>query len=221
MLVFEFNAELAGTSAEQFVRLLAEQIGAAGVVTGEDFTFGARRGGNARLLREEGIRHGIEAETVAPVLIDGEAVSSSRIRDALKAGDPANATRLLSRPFAIEGDVLHGDKRGRELGYPTANMELGRYQRPAYGIYAVRVRLDDGSEHAGVASLGVRPTFDPPRELLETYIFDFEGDLYGRTIEVSLHHRLRDEEKFDSLDALMEQMQRDKAEARRLLLPSP
>ena len=220
MLVFEFNAGLASTSAEDFVRLLAEQIGAAGVVTGEDFTFGARRGGNIAVLREQGAVHGIAAETVAPVVLDGEVVSSSRIRDALKAGDMATATHLLSRPVAIEGEILHGDKRGRALGYPTANMELGRYQRPAYGIYAVRVRLDDGSEHAGVASLGVRPTFDPPTELLETYIFDFDGDLYGRTIEVALHHRLRDEAKFDSLNALVEQMQRDEAEARRLLLPS-
>jgi riboflavin kinase/FMN adenylyltransferase len=221
MLVFEFNAGLAATCAKDFVRLLAEQIGAAGVVTGDDFTFGAGRGGNAGVLREVGARHGIVAETVPPVLLRGEAVSSSRIREALKAGDPGCATHLLSRPFAIEGEVLHGDKRGRELGYPTANMQLGRYQRPAYGIYAVRVRLDDGSEHAGVASLGVRPTFDPPTELLETYIFDFNGDLYGRAIEVALHHRLRDEVKFDSLDALVEQMRRDEAEARRLLLPHP
>ena len=219
MLVFEFNAALAGTSAEDFIALLADRIGAAGVVTGNDFTFGAKRGGTVEVLREQGARHGIVAETVAPVALDDEAVSSSRIREALKEGDMATATQLLSRPFAIEGEVLHGDKRGRALGYPTANMELGRYQRPAYGIYAVRVRLDDGSEHAGVASLGVRPTFDPPRELLETYIFDFDGDLYDRTIEVALHHRFRDEAKFESVEALVEQMRADEAEARRLLLP--
>lgn len=219
MLVFEFNADLAATTADDFVRLLAEQVGAAGVVTGEDFTFGARRSGNVEVLRDLGATHGMAAETVAPVMLDGEPVSSSRIREALKAGDTATATRLLTRPFAIEGEVLHGDKRGRELGYPTANMELSRYQRPAYGIYAVRVRLDDGSEHAGVANLGVRPTFDPPKELLETYLFDFAGDLYGRTIEVALHHYLRGEEKFDSMDALTTQMRRDEAEARRLLLP--
>ncbi len=219
MLVFRFDRELASTSAEDFVaRLLAERIGAAGVVTGEDFTFGARRGGNVQVLREVGASLGLAAEAVAPVQLDGEPVSSSRVREALMAGDVATATRLLTRPFAIEGEVLHGDKRGRELGYPTANLELGRYQRPAYGIYAVRVRLDDGSEHAGVASLGIRPTFDPPKELLETYIFDFTGDLYGRTIGVALHHYLRGEEKFDSLDGLIEQMQRDEAEARRLLL---
>jgi riboflavin kinase/FMN adenylyltransferase len=221
MLVFPFNGELAATSADDFVRLLTDRVGAAGVVTGEDFTFGARRGGNVQVLREVGAGLGIAAEAVAPVLLGGEPVSSSRIREALKACDMAIATRLLTRPFAIEGEVLHGDKRGRELGYPTANLELGRYQRPAYGIYAVRIRLDDGNEHAGVASLGIRPTFDPPKELLETYIFDFDEDLYGRTIEVALHHYLRGEEKFASLDALVEQMRRDEAEARRLLLPAP
>ncbi|MFC7536562.1 bifunctional riboflavin kinase/FAD synthetase [Sphingomonas sp. GCM10030256] len=220
MLVFDFDAALAGTDAAGFVQLLAEQIGAAGVVTGEDFTFGARRSGNVEILRRLGAACSMAAETVAPVLLDGEPVSSSRIREALARGDPGAGTRLLSRPFAIEGAVLHGDKRGRELGYPTANMELGRYQRPAYGIYAVRVRLDDGSEHAGVASLGVRPTFDPPKELLETYLFDFDGDLYGRTIEVALHHYLRREVRFESLEALTAQMRGDEAEARRLLLPS-
>jgi riboflavin kinase/FMN adenylyltransferase len=216
MLVFEFNAALAATSATDFVRMLAEQVGAAGVVTGEDFTFGARRGGNVQVLREVGASHGMASETVGAVMLDGEPVSSSRVRDALQAANLPAATRLLTRPFAIEGVVLHGDKRGRDLGYRTANLELGRYQRSAYGIYAVRVRLDDGTEHAGVASLGVRPTFDPPKELLETYLFDFDQDLYGRTIEVALHHYLRPEARFDSLDALIEQMDRDSAAARAL-----
>ena len=221
MLVFAFDGTLAATSAEDFVgELLARRIGAAGVVTGEDFTFGARRGGNAAVLRTLGTAHGILAETVAPVALDGEPVSSSRIRDALKAGDPGTATRLLTRPFAIEGVVVHGDKRGRELGWPTANVELGSYQRPAFGIYAVRVRLDDGSEHDGVANIGIRPMFDPPKELLETVLFDWDGDLYGRTIEVALHHFIRPELKFDGLDALKVQMDADAAKARRLLAAS-
>lgn len=218
MLVFSFDADLAATDAEEFVaRLLGERIGASAVVTGEDFTFGRGRGGNVDLLREVGAAHGIAAETVAPVSLDGEAVSSSRIRSALQAGDPGTATRLLTRPFAIAGEVVHGDKRGRSLGWPTANVELGPYLRPAYGIYAVRVRLDDDSEHDGVASLGIRPTFDPPRELLETVLFDWNGDLYGRTIEVALHHYLRPEERFDDLDALKAQMDSDGARARELL----
>jgi len=223
MLVFRFGAELAGTTAGDFVsQLLAMQLGAAGVVTGEDFTFGKGRGGNVEVLRELGAQHGIVAEAVAPVLLDGTRISSGRVREALQAGDPGIATRLLSRPFAIQGEVIHGDKRGRELGWPTANMELGNYLRPAYGIYAVRVTLDahgknGGREHAGVASLGVRPTFDPPRELLEAVLFDFDGDLYGRTIEVALHHYLRPEMKFDRIEALKAQMDKDAEEARRLL----
>ena len=218
-LVFDFDAALAATGAEEFVRLLAEEIGAAAVVTGDDFTFGARRSGNVSVLRDLGAAHGMAAETVAPVLAQGEPVSSSRIREALGAGDPATATRLLTRPFAISGIVQHGDKRGRQLGYPTANLTLGDYQRPAYGIYAVRVSLADGTEHAGVANLGVRPTFDPPVELLEAFLFDFSGDLYGQRIDVALHHFLRPERKFDDMDALARQMRSDEAEARRLLLP--
>ena len=126
---------------------------------------------------------------------------------------------LLTRPFAIEGVVEPGDKRGRELGYPTANISLGDYQRPKYGVYAVHALLDDDRELPGVANLGVRPTFDPPKELLEAHIFDFEEDLYGRTIEVTLHQYLREEMKFDEVEALAAQMREDEAEARRLLLP--
>ena len=218
MLVFNFGAALASTTAEDFVsELLARHLGAAGVVTGEDFTFGKGRGGNAEVLRELGARHGIAAETVEAVLIGGVRISSGRIREALQDGDPGAATKMLTRPFAVQGTVIHGDKRGRELGWPTANLELGNYLRPKYGVYAVRVTLEDGSEHAGVASLGVRPTFDPPRELLEAVLFDFDGDLYGRTIEVALHDYLREELKFDSVEALKAQMDADAGQARRLL----
>ena len=218
MLVFGFDAKLAATTAEDFVRLLHERVGAAAVVTGEDFTFGAKRGGNARVLRALGVAHGMAAEAVGPVALGAEPVSSSRIRDALAAGDSATATRLLTRPFAIAGVVQHGDKRGRELGYPTLNVALGDYQRPAYGIYAVTARLPDGSEVKGVASLGIRPTFTPPVELLETYLFDWSGDLYDQSIEVALHHYLRPEARFDGLDPLIAQMRKDEAEARRLLV---
>ncbi len=215
MLVFAFDGMLASTTAEDFVAgLLASHIGASGVVTGEDFTFGRGRAGNAAVLRELGAAHGIGAETVAPVFLDDLPVSSSRIREALKAADPGTATHLLTRPFAIEGVVIRGDRRGHDLGWPTANVELGPYQRPAYGIYAVRVRLDangndGGSEHDGVANVGIRPMFDPPRELLEVNLFGFDGDLYGRTIEVGLHAYLRGEAKFDTLDELKRQIQAD------------
>ncbi len=218
MLVFQFDADLASTGAEEFVaEILAERIGAAGVVTGTDFTFGRGRSGNAEVLSELGEANGIVAEAVAPVVLDGEPVSSSRIREALAAGEPGTATRLLTRPFAVEAVVEHGDGRGRELGYPTANLSLGRYQRPAYGVYAVRVRLDDGGEHTGVASFGVRPTFEPEKELLEACIFDWSGDLYGRTIEVSLVDFIRAEEKFDSIESLVGQMREDEVKARRQL----
>jgi len=218
MLLFEFNEGLRSTSAEDFVgKLLAGTIAAAGVVTGDDFGFGKGRAGNVEVLRTLGAELGLVAEAVAPVIIDGERVSSGRIREALKAGDTGTSTHLLTRDFAIEGVVQRGDARGRELGYPTANLNLGDYQRPRYGIYAVRVTLEDGTEHPGVASLGVRPTFDPPQELLEAHLFDFDGDLYGQKIEVALHAFIRDERKFESIDALVAEMRNDEAEARRLL----
>ena len=218
MLVFNFGKALATTSAEDFVaEVLAKQLGVAGVVTGTDFTFGRGRKGNADTLRELGRENGIEVESVAAVMLDGEPVSSSRIREALAAGDTATATHLLTRPFAVEAVVEHGDGRGRGFGYPTANVSLGRYQRPAHGIYAVRVRLDDESERPGVASFGVRPTFEEREEFLEAYIFDWDGDLYGRTIEIDLIAWIRPEAKFDSVEALIEQIGKDAAEARRLL----
>lgn len=218
MIVFHFDAALAGLSAAAFVdERLVGLLGATGVVTGEDFTFGKGRDGNVAVLRELGAARGISAEAVAPVTLDGEPVSSSRIRAALQSGDCATATRLLTRPFAIEGVVQHGDKLGRTIGYPTANIALDRYLRPRYGIYAVRGRLPEGRVLDGAASLGIRPTFDPPKELLEPFFFDFSGDLYGQTIEVELHAFLRDEAKFDGLEALTRQMDADCAEARRLL----
>ncbi|HYX46197.1 MAG TPA: bifunctional riboflavin kinase/FAD synthetase [Sphingomicrobium sp.] len=218
MLVFEFGAELASMDAEEFVsQVLAKRIGATGVITGDDFNFGKGRRGDAALLAEVGAEHGVKAEAVPQVELDGERISSGRIRDALIAGDTATATHMLSRDYAIEGLVQRGDARGRELGYPTANLELGDYLRPKYGIYAVRVTLDDGSEHPGVASLGVRPTFEPARELLEAHLFDFDGDLYGRKIEVALHAYMRSEQKFDSAEALVAEMRNDEAQARKLL----
>jgi riboflavin kinase/FMN adenylyltransferase len=218
MLVFEFNRELASMDAEEFVRdVLAATIGAAGVITGDDFSFGKGRGGDVALLKVLGERYGIGAEAVPQVLLDGERISSGRIREALVAGDVATATHMLSRDYAIEGLVEQGDARGRDLGYPTANLTLGDYQRPRYGIYAVRVRLDDEREYPGVASLGVRPTFEPPQELLEAHLFGFEGDLYGERIEVALHAFIRDERKFDDVEALVAEMGRDEVKAKRLL----
>jgi riboflavin kinase/FMN adenylyltransferase len=223
MLVFHFDAELAGTSAEDFVqRILIDRFGAHGVVTGGDFTFGRGAKGNVDLLRTLGGELGLQSRVVEPVADGAEVVSSSRIREALRDGDPQLAARLLTRPFAIRGIVEHGDKRGRTIGYPTANLAIDSYLRPKYGIYAVTGRiLATGEVLHGAANIGIRPQFEPPKELLEPYFFDFSGDLYGQEIEVAFHHFLRGEAKFDGLEALIEQMDKDCAEARRLLSAQP
>ncbi|MBB5711716.1 bifunctional riboflavin kinase/FAD synthetase [Sphingomonas xinjiangensis] len=218
MLVFPFDSDLAGLGARGFAQeRLVEHIGAGGVVTGTDFTFGKGREGDVAALAELGRQLGFSADMVPPVTLDGETVSSSSIREHLRAGRPRDAARLLTRPFAIEGVVEGGARLGRTLGYPTANMVLANYLRPAYGIYAVQGRLPDGGVLNGVANLGIRPTIEPPLELLESFFFDFSGDLYGQRIEVSLHDYLRPEAKFDSLDALKVQMDKDAAQARALL----
>ncbi|RDV03069.1 bifunctional riboflavin kinase/FAD synthetase [Sphingorhabdus pulchriflava] len=215
MLVFDFDAELAATTAEDFViKLLAERLGVSGVVTGEDFTFGKARGGNTDVLRDLGAAHGITATTVGPVTDAGGVISSSRIRDALKAGECDVATRLLTRPFAIEAVVQHGDKNGRDLGFPTANMDMGHYLRPRYGVYAVRGKLPDGRVLDGAANVGIRPQFEPPKELLEPHFFDFAEMIYDQMIEVEFHAFLRPEGKYDSLDALIAQIAKDCEDAK-------
>jgi riboflavin kinase/FMN adenylyltransferase len=223
MLVFHFDADLAGTSAEDFIRaILIDRFGAHGVVTGGDFTFGKGAKGNVDLLRTLGSELGLQSKLVSPVADGSEVISSSRIRTALREGDPQLAASLLTRPFAIRGIVEHGDKRGRTIGYPTANLAIDSYLRPKYGIYAVTGRiLATGEVLQGAANIGIRPQFEPPKELLEPFFFDFSGDLYGQEIEVAFHHFLRGEAKFDSLEALIEQMDKDCAEARRLLSAQP
>ena len=219
MLVFHFDRDLAEMGPDSFVgTVLASQLGVAGVVTGEDFTFGKGRQGNAALLSGMGRGHGFSVRTVGAILEDGEAVSSSRIRKAIQAGDCATATHLMTRPFAIRGVVQHGDKLGRTIGFPTANLPLGSYLRPRYGIYAVTgLVLDTDQLLLGAANVGIRPTFDPPKELLEPYFFDFSEDLYDREIEVAFHHFIRPEAKFETVEALVAQMHKDCDEARKLL----
>ncbi|MFW2831474.1 bifunctional riboflavin kinase/FAD synthetase [Sphingomonas sp. ID0503] len=218
MLVFPFDARMAEESADDFVlKRLVGAIGAKGVVTGVDFTFGKGRSGDIALLRDLGGRHGLTVEAVEPVRDAEGIISSSRIRQALREGDCGTAAALLTRPFVIEGQVEHGAKLGRTIGYPTANVALGGYIRPRYGIYAVRGHLPDGRELEGAANIGVRPTFDPPIELLEAFFFDYAGDLYGQTIGVEFVGYIRPEAKFDTLDALTAQMDKDCAEARAIL----
>jgi len=214
MLVLPFDATLAATSAEDFITdLLLARYGAAGVVTGADFVFGKGRGGNVVTLADHARRLGFFTEIVSPVDDADEVVSSSRIRTALAEGDCATAARLLTRPFTVRGIVQHGDKNGRKLGYPTANIDMGSYLRPRYGIYAVtghlRAEGSGGRLLKGAANLGIRPSFTPPKELLEPHFFDFAGDLYGQEIDIALHAFIRPEAKFDDLDALMAQMARD------------
>lgn len=218
MLVLPFDAQLAATSAEDFITgLLLERFGAAGVVTGADFVFGKGRSGNVVTLADHARRLGFFTEMVAPVDDHQLAISSSRIRDALRDGDPQAAARLLTRPFTVRGTVQHGDKNGRKLGFPTANIDMGSYVRPHYGIYAVTGHLPDGRVLKGAANLGIRPSFDPPVELLEPHFFDFAEDLYGQQIDIAFHHFLRPEAKFTSMDALMDQMKSDCDQARSLL----
>lgn len=218
MLVFAFDETLANTTAGNFVGdLLVTRFGAKGVVTGEDFTFGKGRGGNIEVLRDLGALLGMRSEAIGPVSTEDAVISSSRIRQCLIEGRPDEAERLMTRPFAVQGVVQHGDKNGRLLGYPTANIDMGSYLRPKYGVYAVTGHLADGRVLKGAANLGIRPQFDPPKELLEPHFFDFNEDLYGQTIEVALRHFIRPEAKFASMEELTAQIDADCVRARELL----
>lgn len=218
MLVLPFDATLAATTADDFITdLLLDRYGAAGVVTGNDFVFGKGRGGDVITLAEHARRRAFFTEMVAPVDDSEDVISSSRIRAALQAGDCATAARLLTRPFTVRGTVQHGDKNGRLLGFPTANIDMGNYLRPRYGIYAVTGKLADGRLLKGAANLGIRPSFDPPKELLEPHFFDFSGDLYGQEIDVAFQAFIRAEAKYDSMDALMAQIAKDCDAAKGLL----
>lgn len=205
-------------SPEDFVnQQLIGHLKAAGVVTGDDFTFGKGRKGGTRLLQDMSEALDISVDTIMPVSDQDGPISSTRIREALKKGDPVTAARLLSRPFTIEGVVQHGNQVGRQLGFPTANLLMGDYVRPAYGIYAVRGQLPDGRCLNGAANLGIRPSFSPPTEWLEPCFFDWEGDIYGQNIAVSLIAFLRPEQKFNGMDALIQQIAEDCEVARACL----
>lgn len=219
--ILPFDRDVAAIAAEAFVQdLLLGRLGAAGLVCGFDFHFGRGRAGSPELLQAHAAAAGVPVTVVPPFLRDGQTVSSTAIRQALEAGDVAAAAALLGRPWFVRGIVAHGDKRGRDLGYPTANLHLPRDCRLRYGIYAVRMRID-GVWHDGVASFGSRPTFDDGAPRLETFVFDFTGDLYGRSVDVALVDYLRGEEKFDSLPALIAQMDADSARARAVLARTP
>jgi riboflavin kinase/FMN adenylyltransferase len=215
-----FNDEFSHMPAERFVtEVLHEGLGARHLVCGPDFAFGYRRGGDTAYLahRAEALGMGL---TLVPLLADaGGPISSTRIRRVLLDGYPERAIADLGRPWTIRGIVAHGDARGRTIGFPTANIALGRHLEPARGVYAVTVRLPDGRWRHGVANIGRRPTVNQgPESRLEVNIFDFDGDLYGAELSVALHAYIREERRFPGLDALKSQIAMDAGEARRLLI---
>lgn len=213
-----FDPTLAQSTDRAFAeRVLRDRLKAAHVSVGADFHFGRGRMGSAESLRQLGAELGFSVDAVAPVLDGGVRYSSSRIRDAIGAGDMATAAALIGRPWTIEGEVRKGFMRGRTLGFATANVGLGDYVRPRFGVYAVRVGID-GVQKPGVASLGLNPTFNDVSEpVLEAHLFDFDADLYGRSIEVELTAFIRGEEKFTNAEALSAQIARDVATAKVLL----
>ncbi|MCL7713442.1 bifunctional riboflavin kinase/FAD synthetase [Stenotrophomonas sp. CPCC 101365] len=215
--LLRFDAKMAAITAADFVRdMLVRRLGVREVWIGPGFHFGNRRGGDLALLQAMGAELGFGAGEIAPVHLDGERISSTRIRELLVAGEFAHAGELLGRPYAIGGRVVRGRQLGRTLGFPTANLRFPK--TPALsGIYATRVHGVAEQPWPSVSSFGTRPTVQGVEPLLEAHLFDFQGDLYGRHIEVEFVAKLRDEEKFDSLDALTEQMQRDAQQARRIL----
>jgi riboflavin kinase/FMN adenylyltransferase len=221
--LLRFDKRLCSLTAEEFVhKVLLHRLSAREVWVGPEFRFGKARGGDIDVLRAMGRAYGFVAGEIEPVQLDGERVSATRIREALRAGDFAAAQRLLGRPYAIGGHVVQGKQLGRTLGFPTANLRFGGRTPALSGIYATWVHGVGDRPHASVSSLGTRPTVDGVEPLLEAHLFDFDGDLYGRRIEVEFVAKLRDELKFSDLPALTAQMHRDAAQARAILgVPHP
>lgn len=220
-VVMTFDKARAGTTAQDFIHHdLIERLGVSGIAVGYDFHFGKGRVGSPGLLVNEAPRLGIEVDVQPHVDIDERPVSSSAIRMALAEGQIDDATTMLGNPWFITGEVIHGEKRGRDLGYPTANIRLDRNCGLKHGIYAVRVGRGE-QRFDGVASFGRRPTFDNGAPLLEVFLFDFKGDLYGAALDVAFIAFIREELKFDSIEALVRQMDDDSARARRALAAAP
>jgi len=217
LCVLRFDEALRNLSPQEFARLLARRLNAVSVVVGHDFRFGRQGAATAEVLGEAGVALGFGVEVVPAVKLAGERISSSGVRAALADGDFAGAASWLGRPWTMRGRVRAGERLGRKLGFPTANLALERRRSPVAGVFAVRVHGIGAAALAGVASLGTRPTVNGSEALLETHVFDFGGDLYGREIAVEFVAKLRAEARFDSLDALTAQMHTDAAGARRIL----
>lgn len=214
-MVCPFNAKFAALSAEEFVaQVLVKGCQVKHLIIGDDFRFGHGRAGDYAFLQQAGARHGFSVEAMSSVLVDGERVSSSGVRKALATGDMEHAARLLGRPYIIDGQVLHGQKLGRQLGFATANLRIKHNPLPMSGVFAVEVSGLGERALPGVANLGVRPTIGGSRPLLEAHLFDFDRDIYGAHIAVRFVHKLRDEQRFPNFDALKAQIAADAAAAR-------
>lgn len=221
MAVGKFGRQMAARTADDFINtVLLKQLNVCHVVVGYDFAFGHKRSGNVALLKQRGAELGFGVSVIEPVQAGGEVCASTRIRDALWQGDPRRAARLLGHWWEVDGRIQAGDQRGRTIGFPTANVPLGNYIQPQFGVYAIRIGWQENGDvvwHDGVANLGRRPTFDKSDVLLEAHVFDFSGDLYGRHCRVQFIDFLRPEMKFDGLDALKAQIQADGDQARKIL----
>lgn len=216
VLCLRFNQALRSLSAQQFVdQVLAQGLGIRHLVVGDDFRFGCDRQGDFEFLRQAGARQGFSVTDTCTLEVAGARVSSTRIREALEQSDFELAEQLLGRPYRITGRVGYGKQLGRQLGVPTANVQLRRHRSPLRGVFATSVHRRDGSAHNGVANIGVRPTVSgSPKPILEVHLLDFDGNLYGERIEVVFHRKLREEQKFESVDKLREQLQKDIAQAK-------
>jgi len=222
LIVLGFDAEMAGRLAQDFViDVLARELEVSHVVVGQDFRFGKGRGGDVTVLGYMGEMEGFGVTMFGAVSESGEKISSSKVRAALKAGRPEEAARLLGHWWSIEAHVASGDRRGRGLGFPTANLKLEHTLQPAFGIYAVRARTHDGKTHHGVASFGMRPMFQLPAPLMEVHLFDFSGDIYGEVLAVELIAYLRGEQIFADVEALKVGIAADCEAARRILAVTP
>ncbi|HET7395988.1 MAG TPA: bifunctional riboflavin kinase/FAD synthetase [Gammaproteobacteria bacterium] len=215
VVCLRFDRRLAELSPEDFItRILVRGLGVRHLVVGDDFRFGHARRGDFALLQRTGKTQGFEVQDTGALLADGERISSTLIREALAAGDMARAANMLGRPFALGGRVLYGAQLGRKLGFPTANIALNRRVVPVRGIFAARIHGIEPGPRDGIAYVGNRPAVGGAGPLLEAFVFDFDGDLYGRRLNVELLHRLRDDQHFANLEALQAQMQQDLSAAR-------
>ena len=215
LLCLRFDAELAALSAEDFVqRILVDSLNTRHLVIGDDFHFGRNRQGNFEFLQQNSGRFGFQVDETETLLQDGERVSSTRVRDCIQRDDFDGAAALLGRPYSLSGRIAHGQKLGRQLGYPTINIKMGDKTLIVKGIFAVRVKGIDNRELRGVASIGTRPTVNGVDTILEVYILDFDRDVYGYRVVVEFLHKIRDEEKFDTLDELSAHIARDTEKAK-------